>query len=283
MKLSVVWCTLVIIFVPLSFSQTYTKGPRVSVVISLFKADAYLPYFIQDLVRQTIFDECEFIFINANSPGNEAEILRPYLKKYSNFVYIKLDHDPGLYGVWNLGIKMAKSDIVANANVDDFFAINFLEVHEKVLCDHAQIGFVFSSFTLTDQPNQKFERHAFFKQVDMLLFELKPGVYIETNNNHSVWRKSLHEQYGYFDESFKVLGDVDFYTRLIEGGVKIKKLPGVYGSLYINPSGITSNAGRSGLAEYEINLWRRKHASLQASYLIQDSARINSNNIMVIS
>ena len=89
---------------------------RVSIITSLYNGDEFIEGFLQYITQQTIFDECELIIINANSPGNEEPIINKYLEQYSNIVYTKLDHDPGLYAVWNMAIKMASADYVITAS-----------------------------------------------------------------------------------------------------------------------------------------------------------------------
>ena len=57
--------------------------------------------------------------IDANSPGKQEPCIRKYMKKHSNIIYKRLDKDPGLYECWNAAIKMASSELLTNANLDD--------------------------------------------------------------------------------------------------------------------------------------------------------------------
>ena len=74
-------------------------NPRVSIITSIFKGDVYIADFMREIVKQTMFDQCELLLINANSPGNEETVILPYLKQYPNIIYTKLEKDPGLYAV----------------------------------------------------------------------------------------------------------------------------------------------------------------------------------------
>src|ERR1700728_4223701 len=96
-----------------------SEKPRVSIITSVWNGDEYIESFLADITQQTIFPACELIMINANSPGNEAPVIKKYMEKYPNIVYTRLEKDPGLYGVWNLAIKMASADLLTNANLDD--------------------------------------------------------------------------------------------------------------------------------------------------------------------
>ena len=56
-----------------------------------------------------------------------------------------------------------------------------------------------------------------------------------------MWRKSLHEQFGYFKEDFKSASDWEFWLRCAYGGSLFKKVRDRLGLYYFNPKGISSN------------------------------------------
>ena len=58
--------------------------PRITIITSVFKCDKFIEGFMQDIVQQTIFAECELLMINANSPGNEEDVIKRYetISKY---------------------------------------------------------------------------------------------------------------------------------------------------------------------------------------------------------
>src|ERR1700722_20402182 len=116
---------------------------KVSIITSIYKGDQFIQGFMKNITEQTLFDKCELILINAHSPGKEEAVIQPYLNKYPNIIYIKLDHDPGLYAVWNLGIKSAQGQYVTNANLDDRLKKDSIEVHAKALDEHPDIDLVY--------------------------------------------------------------------------------------------------------------------------------------------
>jgi hypothetical protein len=70
-------------------------------------------------------------------------------------------------------------------------------------------------------------------------------------HNHPMWRRTLHDKYGKFDESFKSAGDWEFWLRCcVAGDSKFKKLNDVLGLYYFNPKGISTNQ--------ENNSWKRQ-------------------------
>lgn len=215
--------------------------PRVSIITSMFKGDEYIEEFLADIIKQTIFNQCELILINANSPGNEDTIIQKYTSKYPNIIYIKLSHDPGIYGVWNIGIKRARADFVTNANLDDKRNPACLEAHAKFLEEHPDIDLVFSDYIVTNHAHETFEKHTPWfitgpkevgvstQRIDQCGFGPQP-----------MWRKSMHKKYGYFDENFLIAGDWEFAIRAQLNGSKFKHVPGVGGLYYNNPVGLST-------------------------------------------
>ena len=57
--------------------------PKISIITSVYNGDEFIESFLEDITEQTIFkDKCELIMVNANSPGNEGEIINKYIEKY---------------------------------------------------------------------------------------------------------------------------------------------------------------------------------------------------------
>ena len=44
---------------------------KVTIITSLYKAEKYLKSFLENIVKQTIFDDCELFLLDGNSPENE--------------------------------------------------------------------------------------------------------------------------------------------------------------------------------------------------------------------
>jgi glycosyltransferase involved in cell wall biosynthesis len=245
---------LLFLFTPLNcFAcelQSDVKEPRVSIITSLYNGDEYIAGFLEDQVRQINFDEYELIIINANSPGNEETIIKEYAKRFPNIIYVRLDHDPGLYAVWNRGIKMSRADYITNANVDDRRNPEILKKHVEALEQDASVDLVYSDYKVTDIPNETYQKSAARHVV--LPWEFTP------NNMHKclpgpqpLWRKSMHTKYGYFDETFKSAGDFEMWNRAVSKGARFKRVPGESGLYYMNPRGLSTDVTKKEMQDAE--------------------------------
>lgn len=233
----------------ISNNRETNKNYRVSVITSIYKGDQFIEGFMKDIVQQTIFEQCEFILINANSPGNEEQVIQPYLALYPNIKYMKLTSDPGIYGVWNMAIKMASAPFITNANVDDRIAFNCYEVHKKALENNPHIDLVYSDMYVTRVPNETFLTTSSKKVYGLPEFS-KKNMRKCIMGNHPMWRKSMHEKHGYFDESYKASGDFEMWLRAVQGGSQFKKIDGIYGLYYSNPEGLSTRPGSIGRKEF---------------------------------
>lgn len=241
------------------------KKPRLSIITSLYDGDKFVEGFLKDVTSQTIFPECELIIINANSPGNEEPVIRKYMKKHPNIIYERLDKDPGLYQCWNRAIRRAKSDFITNANLDDRSKKDSYEKHIQVIESNPSIDLIYANMYVTKEPNRTFEESRNHYLVNTPEFSVQK-TYKCMAGPRPVWRKSIHERFGYFDESFKFIADWEMWVRAASMGAVFKKIPGIYTLYYHNPKGLSTDLSQKPLRILERNrivkqyshLWKEK-------------------------
>ena len=221
--------------------------PKISIITSIYNGDEYIRPFLEDITRQTIFDRCELILINAASPGNEEEVINEYLKKHDNIVYKKLSKDPGIYGVWNKGVKMATGEYITNANLDDRKSPNSLERHAIELFANEDVDLVYADMAITDKPNEVWESNSSQgRRYNFPEYSFDNLKMVNMPHASPMWRKSLHGKYGVFNKKYKSAGDWEMWLRAASKGSKFKKINGVLGLYYFNPTGISTNPDNFG-------------------------------------
>lgn len=229
--------------------------PKISFITSVYKGEEFIEGFMQDIIRQTIFKEkCELVLVNCNSPENEEETILKYQKLYpDNIKYIKLDNDPGIYDAWNLAIKESTGEFISNANLDDRHASDFAEKLAKLLVLESAIDCVYSENLITMEPHETFEKNSSNGQV-YPVEEFSIEAMLRGNPPHCMpmWRKSLHDKNGWFDQKYKSAADWDFWLRCAFSGSKyLKYTTQPLGLYYFNPKGMSTNP--------EHNSWKREH------------------------
>jgi glycosyltransferase involved in cell wall biosynthesis len=215
---------------------------KVAIITSLYKAEKYLAHFLKNITSQTIFSDCCLYLMNGNSPQNEYEIVRPFVRQYSNIIYQKLSKDPGIYGCWNLAIQQTDSEYITNANVDDRLFPSAIERHISVLDNNKDIDVAYCYNIESTVPNVEplmlNGQHRLFTTAE---FSIDNMIKANLPHNHPVWRRSLHEEFGYYNtEDYVSASDWDFFLKCAIGGIKMKLIPEVLGVYYNNPEGMST-------------------------------------------
>ena len=247
----------------LLFFLKLESHPKVTILTSLLNGKYFIEGFMKDITSQTIFNKkineidyyCELIIIDCASQQNEIEIIEPYLKKYPNIIYKKLQEDPGLYSAWNYALSISSGEYITNANVDDRLATDCLEYLSKCLDINPDIDFVYSDNYITFVPNETFDefkekiknlpnniiKRDYIWSASAAEFSPKALIYGRVSGNHPMWKRSIHDNVGMFNDELKIVGDWEMLLRAYLSGMKIKKMIGVHGLYFRNPSGLSSN------------------------------------------
>jgi len=218
--------------------------PKISIITSLYNGDEYIDGFLQNMVRQSIFEQCELIIIDGNSPGNEYSIIKQYMEAFPNIIYKRLEEDPGIYGCWTEALSMASGEFITNANLDDCRSLQQLEIFANELLSNSDIDLVYSQCYMTSAPNETYSLNTsdgvIYPVTDYSpenMIKCLPGCM-------PVWRKSLHDNAGVFNAQYKFAGDWDMWLRAVRAGSKFKRIEGIHGLYYNNPAGLTTSVSR---------------------------------------
>lgn len=198
---------------------------KVSAIVSTYNSEKFLQGCLEDLINQTLYErgELEIVVVNSGSNQNEEKIVKEFQSKFANIKYIKTERET-VYQAWNRGIKIASGKYVTNANTDDRHRNDALEIFGNELDANNEIGLVYADQFVTKKENQTFDNHEAVGYFEWLDFDRIQLIHCACVGPQPMWRKSLHEKFGYFDEKLKVAGDYDWWLR-ISGEVGFKHLP----------------------------------------------------------
>lgn len=211
---------------------------RVSVITSIFKAGDFILDFLQDIKRQSIFHECEFLLLDAGSPDNEFVAIEPYLS-YPNIKYVNIGNC-SIYEAWNKGIEMSSSDLLSNWNTDDRRSYNSLQKQVEFLENNPDSDCCYGATIVSRRPNEIFEFCQSNEMMPILEGTLENQFLFNSPHCLPVWRKSIHERFGLFDTNYISAADYDMWFRVLKNGGKLSKMDIISGLYYRNPSGIST-------------------------------------------
>lgn len=187
----------------------------VSAIVSAYYAKDFIRDRLDNLMYQNPPVE---IIVVAQRDSAEAQIAKSYDDR---IIWILTQDIPTIYAAWNMAIKASNCEYITNANCDDhIYAGSYAEM-AKVLNDDPTIGVVYGDNNITDGV-----RTYLHKRVTGDFHVLKSCCFV---GPMPMWRKSLHDKYGLFNENYKVCGDYEFWLRLGMNGVRFHHIPRALG------------------------------------------------------
>lgn len=208
-----------------------------TLITSIFKTDNFIEGFRQNITGLDGYQHCVHAFLISTLSELEQRTIWEWSKGYSNLIVGWFKTDPGLYECWNTGIRIAPTEYVSNANVDDLRHPQQLSSLVSVLKSRtdadvaasALVPFYVYGSQLADidcsAPWYQDEAGDFgMEQLARLEREIDGQWKLVPHNlPHCmpVWRKSLHDRFGYFEESrFGTFADWAFWLKVTRDGVK---------------------------------------------------------------
>ena len=128
------------------------KGPKVSVVMSVYNGAEHLREAVESILNQT-FTDFEFIIVDDGSADSTWDILKSY--EDPRIVLARNRENIGLTKSLNEGLGMMKGDYIARQDADDVSLPERLGEQVAVLDDEQGVGLVCSSFVEMNHEGQE--------------------------------------------------------------------------------------------------------------------------------
>ncbi|NCQ95435.1 MAG: glycosyltransferase [Microcystis wesenbergii Mw_QC_B_20070930_S4] len=225
---------------------------KVSVIVSTYKSAEFIQGCLEDLVTQTLYEkgEVEIIIIDSASPENEGEIIQEFQENYPNIIYQRTQERETIYCAWNRAIKLARGLYLTNGNTDDRRCFNALEIMANYLDNNREISLVYADQLITTIKNDTFATTPALKHWNWPNYsyqQMRQGCCV---GSQPMWRKMLHDKYGYFQENFRCAGDYEFWLRIGSQGEKMALIPDILGLYYLNLQGLEHGSNGQALEEH---------------------------------
>jgi GT2 family glycosyltransferase len=193
-----------------------SKEYLISAIVPTYNAGRFMRGLLEDLEGQTIAPRMEIVIVDTQSPTNESAIIKEFQQRYDNIVYIRTERRESSHSAINRCLRAARGKYVTLACTDDRHKKDAFERMAAVLEARPDVALAYANSTITTTENETFENHsrvATYRWTDFDPLQLHYGCYI---GPQPMWRRDVHEQYGYFDESLESAGDWDFWLRMAE-------------------------------------------------------------------
>ena len=231
--------------------MSYNIPPLITIIVAVFNGAKTLQQCIDSVAQQT-YAKKELIIIDGGSKDGTVDLLEANQQQISYWIS---EPDRGIYNAWNKGLSQAKGDWICFLGADDYL-LN-AQVLEKMAAALEQLSA---------------EIHVAYGQVMLLsnegesLFAVgEPWLTIKDRfkqvmcipHQGVMHRRSLFEQNGKFDESFRIAGDYELLLRELKKGDAIF-IPDLI-TTGMRQGGISSDPENTLVTMREIRLAQQMH------------------------
>jgi hypothetical protein len=125
--------------------------PKISILSSLFQADAQIKTFFQDITKQSYFAKSELLLglVEPTSPYVN-QVVERYSSMFDNIRIIRFYKKEPLYVVWNALIRgYARGEFLINANADDRHDPRCLQIFSDFLDKHTNVSLIAAPVKVT--------------------------------------------------------------------------------------------------------------------------------------
>jgi glycosyltransferase involved in cell wall biosynthesis len=227
-------------------------NPNVAVIVSLYRAADKLPYFLTAIAQQTLVQQgkVEFILVDSGSPTPERQALEAFLQHNPlNVVYARSHARETIQAAWNRGVGLARAPYLVFLGADETLYPETLEVLAQELDDNPNVDWVMSNSLVTAVDATGLHKN------DIMPYDRsgagKDHVYLETcylSWVGGMYRRSVHDRCGYYDETFGAAGDTEFKSRILPY-INVKFVNRGLGLFLNYPEGQTTASPRAELED----------------------------------
>jgi glycosyltransferase involved in cell wall biosynthesis len=231
--------------------------PSVSVILAVKNGADYLAAALETVLAQT-HPPLEVLVIDDESEDETRAIAEGFAAAGVRFI---ANFPPlGIAGSRNLGVTLARGELLAFTSHDDLWDREKLRVQSEFLRDHPEVAFCIAHVRCFVEQGKEAPRGFPMERIGVPV----PGYLIET----LVARRSAFELVGPFDTTLKQADDTDWYARAQDLRVTHAVLPDCLVQKRLHTTNTTyrpANAGRlqRELLEVVRRAVARKHASAQ--------------------
>jgi len=255
--------------------MTNKKNIKISVLTSLYRCENFLGAYLETLYNIEDKEQIEVLLLHNEPLESEMEIIRRYLPKMNYVRHIVIPERETLYRTWNRGIKLSLGEYITVWNVDDVRFPDSILQQAEALDKNPDAVIAYGDIWVSKNYGVKGDfctnsplnnsKKDFFRQYHISCFQM--------------WRKTIHQTVGYYDEQLRCVADFDFQVRaaIHFPFVKTTAPLGIY--LEDQPHKLSAN----GLQDFERNIVYLRYGAYQHLNLFllsQSKKRYRKNQLL---
>lgn len=204
----------------------YKEFPKISVVTPSFNQAEFLEQTICSVLEQG-YPNLEYIIVDGGSTDGSVDIIRRYESQLSFWVS---EPDHGQAHAINKGLRLATGEWVAWQNSDDIYYLGaFQHLADRAL-KSPSVDLIVGDMNLVDKSGSVIRDVRYVRPTYKSV--LSEGMVLA--NQAAFWRRSVHQEIGYFDESLDCIFDREWFLRVLRSNQKVAHIPYVMGALRVH-------------------------------------------------
>lgn len=186
----------------------------ISVITPVYNGERFIGACIKVVIDQGCSD-IEHIIIDGGSTDQTVEIIKRYAQQYSHIRWVS-EKDKGQSDAMNKGIAMARGDILAILNVDDFYEPNVLSRVLEIFKTLPEPSLLVGNCNLWNDEGRLIWVN---KPAKLKLNELLLGIKVNpfpVNPSAYFYHASLHQKVGLYKIDEQYAMDLDFLLKAVQ-------------------------------------------------------------------
>jgi len=188
------------------FKQNQHNLPLFSIITIVFNDKNHIEETILSVLKQT-YQNIEYIVIDGGSTDGTVDIIRKYNDSIDYWVS---EYDGGIYPAMNKGLLISNGIIINMMNSGDYYYDDTtVEKVAKYFIDQYDLSVVLgkSKYINTDGSD-------FLLRGNNVLSTLKAGRFNTISHQAFFYKKTLHDEFGLYNEYFRICADGHFMYRV---------------------------------------------------------------------
>lgn len=220
------------IFLLLLLTLSLISKPRLS-IITFFGPDDSINDYLRELSNQSTFYDLQIYLSTTDASEDHIAIINQYQLIFDNIFFHTFDKSISRSQMLNYLIDQAHTEYITFLHVDNHRSGDLFRAQVHELEINKNIDVVYTDYWICYNKNTPREHADPWYLVTLpefsshLMYQNIPGP-------HALWRKSLHEKYGYFDITYKHSFFWEFWNRCAAQGCLFKKIVGNDATYFFN-------------------------------------------------
>lgn len=238
---------------------------KISIITATYNSAAYIATCLASVNSQT-HKNIEHIIVDGASKDNTLEIIEATPNRV---VKIISESDNGIYDALNKGIQLASGELIAFLHTDDVFATPQTIANIVNQFSNEDVNGVYGNLVFVNEENKVVRT---WNSGPFSLSMVKKGWM--PPHPTLVLRKTVYEQYGLFNPSFRIAGDYDFMLRImLAKDIQLKYLPEVITNMKIGGASTGSIKGIIRKSKEDLKAMRNNGFKLPIVVLLAKNVR----------